>query len=175
MEGNGTSYHEYSNCIINTRLGGYAHLLPMRRVLLIVSNPLLHWITVPLSTVESFTVRVEEKVLNRGSEDGLMSSRTMWIQAIGSIVSPLVVRPEKETGSLCLMNGSAVHWSPPASVTMQVKVTTSPGQAACLPSCSTLEVRVTVWADARPLNVDRNTHKLNININNKLCGRVHAI
>ena len=47
-----------------------------------------------------------------------------------------------------LVNGiwfPAIHWRATSSGTLQVKITVSPGQAACLPACCTLEVRVT-WA-----------------------------
>ena len=86
------------------------NLLPTMRLLLTVFIPLEHWITVPLSAVEFLTVRVETNVLNRGSEPGLTSTRTMWICAVESLVSPAVaLAPENETGLLWLMCGSAIH------------------------------------------------------------------
>ena len=50
-----------------------------------------------------------------------------------------------EMGSVFGIWFPAIHWRAKSSSTLQVKITVSPGQAACLPSCCTLEVRVT-WA-----------------------------
>ena len=50
-----------------------------------------------------------------------------------------------EMGSLDGIWFPAIHWRATSSDTLQVKITVSPGQAACLPAYCTLEVRVT-WA-----------------------------
>ena len=51
-----------------------------------------------------------------------------------------------EMGSVDGIWFPAIHWRAKSSSTLQVKITVSPGQAACLPACCTLEVRVS-WAN----------------------------
>ena len=138
-------------------------------LLLTVGGPAVseHWTTVPSNVSDTVTVSSDVK----SAKGGLGTALT--ITALNSplpSMSPTLASGGNTMESLLAwgMNGSAIHWSPPTKVNTQVKVTTSLGQAACLPSCSTLEVRDTVdWADARPGKLQEKSY--NAGFGNESC------
>ena len=106
-----------------------------------------HWTTVPPSVSDAVTVSSDIK------SPKLPFCTTMVSLALNCPLSSIAVIPTaaltgNRIGLLILIYGTAIQIRVTPSVTMQVKVTTFPGQV--VPTSSTLEVRDTVWAEVEP-------------------------
>ena len=122
-----------------------------RQIFQLTRNNKIHWLSIAghLSAIQTVvfpycnyqlrmkpgspnTVRISDGTDKHGSKT---SSRYTNILRVG----------RNEMGSVDGIWFPLIHWRATSSGTLQVKITVSPGQAACLPACCTLEVRVT-WA-----------------------------